>query len=67
MGTFEVGLNVFLHCVIFRYGPHRLICLGKPMGAREWNVMVCICSAQGVALLEGVALLGYVCHYGCGL
>ena len=36
-----------------RYGPHRLMCLNKPMGAREWNVMVCICLAQGVALLGG--------------
>jgi hypothetical protein len=40
-----------------RYGPHRLMCLNKLMGAREWNVMACICSAQRVALLGGVALL----------
>jgi hypothetical protein len=25
---------------MFRYVPHRLICLNKPMLAREWNVMV---------------------------
>ena len=31
------------------------------------SVMVCICSAQGVALLEGVSLLEKVCHCGCGL
>jgi hypothetical protein len=30
-------------------------------------VMVCVCSAQGVALLGGVALLEWVCHCGCGL
>ncbi len=29
--------------------------------------MVCICSAQGVALLEGVTLLEEVCHCGGGL
>lgn len=29
-------------------------------------VAVCICSAQGMALLEGVALLEYVCHCGHG-
>jgi hypothetical protein len=37
-----------------RYSFHRLTCLNKPMGAREWNVMVCICLAQGVALLGSV-------------
>ena len=30
-------------------------------------VMVYICSAKGVARLEGVALLEQVCHCGCGL
>jgi hypothetical protein len=39
------------------YGSNRLMCLNKPIGAREWNVMVCICLAQGVALFGGVALL----------
>jgi hypothetical protein len=29
--------------------------------------MVCICLAQGVELLEDVALLEEVCHFGCGL
>jgi hypothetical protein len=52
---------------MFRNGPHRLICLNKPRGAREWNVMVCICLTQGVALLEGMVLLEMVCHCGCGL
>jgi len=37
------------------------------MGAREWDVMVCICLAQGVAPSEGVALLEEVCHCGSGL
>ena len=31
------------------------------------TMMVCICSAQGVAPLGGVALLEEVCHCGCGL
>ena len=56
MGTFEVGLNVFLHYAMARYGPHRFMCLNKPIGAREWNVVVQICLAQGVALL-GVSQL----------
>ena len=46
-GTKEVGINVHFNYSVARYGPHRLICLNKPMGAREWNVMVCICLAQG--------------------
>ncbi|EDL36700.1 mCG146313, partial [Mus musculus] len=29
-------------------------------------VIVCICLAQRVALLEGVTLLEFVCHCGCG-
>ena len=54
---FESWTKCILHYAMFKYGPHRLMCLNKPMGAREWNVMVCICLAQGVALLGGVALL----------
>ena len=38
--------------MLFRYHPDRHICLDKPMGAKEGNVMVCICLGQGVALLE---------------
>jgi hypothetical protein len=30
------------------------------------TVMVCICFAQGVALLEGMALLELLCHFGEG-
>ena len=56
-GEFRSWTKCIFYYVTFRYGPYKLICLDKPMGAREWNVMVCICSAQGVALL-GVALLG---------
>ena len=54
---FKSWTKCILHYAMFKYGPHRLMCLNKPMGAREWNVMVCICLAQGVALLGGVALL----------
>ena len=46
-----------LHCAMFKYGPHRLMFLNKPMGAREWNVMVCIFLGQGVAPSGGVALM----------
>ena len=37
------------------------------MGAREWNVMVYIWLAQGVALLGGVALLDRCVTVGVGL
>ena len=42
---------------MFRYDPYRLMCLNKSIGAREWNMMVCIFLAQAVMLLGGVALL----------
>ena len=56
-GDFGSWTKCILLHDMFRYGPHRLMCLNKPMGSREWNVMVCICLAQGVALLGGVDLL----------
>ena len=47
-----------LHYAMFRsVPPPRLIYLNKSIGAREWNVMVCICLVQGMALLVGVSLL----------
>ena len=56
MGTLEVRLNVF--CIMLCLGGTPIdSCLNKSMGAREWNMMVYICLAQGVALLGGVALL----------
>jgi len=67
MRTLEIGVNVYFCYAMFRYAPHRLICLDKPMEAREWNLMVCIYLAQGVALLEDRALLEYVCHCEHGL
>ena len=52
-GDFGSWTKCILHYAMFKYAPpHRLICLNKPMGARKWNVMVCICLAQGVAMLE---------------
>ena len=55
IGTLEVGVNVF--CIILCLGMAPIeTCLDKPMGAREWNVMICICLAQRVAVV-GVALL----------
>jgi len=59
-------IKCILHYAMFRYGLHRQY-LNKPMKAREWNVKVCICLAQGVALFGGVALLEWVCHCGCRL
>ena len=52
---FEIWTKCILHYAMFKYGPHRLMCLN--MGAREWNVMVCIFLHQGVAPFGGVALL----------
>ena len=54
---FESWTKCILHYAMFKYGPHRLMCLNKSMGAREWNVMVCIFLDQGVAPFGGVALL----------
>ena len=56
MGTSEVGLNVFCIMLCLDMAPQIHI-FEQPMGAKEWNVMVCICLAQGVAPLEAVALL----------
>ena len=40
MGTFEdYGTKCTFYYAMFKYGPHRFMCLNKPMGAREWNVM----------------------------
>jgi hypothetical protein len=50
METFEVRLNKCILFAKFMYGPYRL---KKSMGAREYNVMVCLCLVQEVALLEG--------------
>ena len=35
IGTLEVGLMYFLNYAMARYGPHRLMCLNKPLGARR--------------------------------
>jgi hypothetical protein len=56
-GDFGSWTKCILHHGMFRYDPHELMCLNKPMGAKEWNMIVGICLAQGVALLGGVALL----------
>ena len=67
MRTLEVELNVLFIMLWQDMATCRLVCLNKSMGAREWNVVVGICLAQGVALLGGVALLEEVCHCGGGL
>ena len=54
---FESWTKCILHYAMFKYGPHRLMFLNKSMGAREWNVMVCIFLHQGVAPFGGVAFL----------
>ena len=48
MGTLE---GTFYYA-IFTYHPHKLIRLEKPMGDKEWKVMVSIPLGQGLALLE---------------
>jgi hypothetical protein len=52
-GKFWSWTKCILYYAIFRYGLYRLICLNKPIGASELNVMACIWffSAQ-----EGVLL-----------
>jgi hypothetical protein len=43
MRTFKVESNLvkcIFHYAMFRHGPLRLICLNKPMGAREWNTVL---------------------------
>jgi hypothetical protein len=56
---FESWTICILHYAMFKYAPpsHRLMCLNKSMGAREWNVMVCIFFDQGVSPFGVVALL----------
>jgi hypothetical protein len=54
---FESWITCILHYAMFKHDPHRLMCLNKPMGAREGNVMVCIFLDHGVAPFGGVALL----------
>ena len=56
-GDFWNWTKCILHYALLRYGPPILICLNKPLGTRQWNMMVCICTTQEVALLKGVALL----------
>jgi hypothetical protein len=57
--NFKSWTKCILHYAIFKYAPapHRLTCLNKSMGAREWNVIVCIFFGQGVAPFGDVALL----------
>jgi hypothetical protein len=39
-GDFGSWNKCVFHYAMFRYGPHRLMCLNRPIGAREWNIMV---------------------------
>ena len=58
---FKSLTKCILHYAMFKYAPptptHRLMCLNKCIGAREWNVMVCIFLGLGVALFGGVTKL----------
>ena len=55
---FKSLTKCILHYAMCKYAPpHRLMCLNKSMGAREWNVMVCIFLGLGVALFGGVTKL----------
>jgi hypothetical protein len=67
MWALKVGLNVFFIILWAGMTSPRLKCFNKFMGARECNVMACICLALGISLLRGVAFLEMVCHCGCGL
>jgi hypothetical protein len=39
-GDFEIGLNVFFIMLCLGMSLYRLMCLNKPVGVREWTVMV---------------------------
>ena len=55
---FKSWTKCILHYAMFKYAPpHGLMCLNKSMGAREWNVMVCISLSQGVAPIGDVTWL----------
>jgi hypothetical protein len=54
---FKSLTKCIFHFAMFKYVPHRLMCLNKSIGAREWNVMVCIFFGQGVAIFGGVTKL----------
>jgi hypothetical protein len=57
---FESWTKCILHHAMFKYAsspPPQTHVLEKSMGAKEWNVMVCIFLGQGVAPFGGVALL----------
>jgi hypothetical protein len=56
MRAFEAGLNVFFIMLWIGMAPIDSL-LKQAYGGQEWNVIVCICLAQGVALLGNVALL----------
>ena len=76
-GEFWSWTKCIFHYVMFHY-PCRLLFLNKPIGSREWDVVVWIglvpidsCEwiglSQGLALLGGVALLEEVSHCGGGI
>ena len=62
VGTLECGLDTLFYYAMSRCGPHRLLCLNKPMGARELTVLFCIFLTLGVAIVGalGVAIVGGV-------
>ena len=39
-GDFGSWAKCIFSYAMAKYGPHRLMCLNKTMGAREWNVVV---------------------------
>jgi hypothetical protein len=68
-GDFWSWTKCILYYTMAMYGPHKLMCLNKPMGCREWDMVVWICLAHGVWPIRrcglvgvGVALLKEVCH-----
>jgi hypothetical protein len=53
---------MLLYVVLLLMNLRHPVCLGHQQECCDGF----ICSAQGVAQLEGVALLELVCHCGCG-
>jgi hypothetical protein len=66
--SFGCWNKCILHYTMYRYGPHRLTCLNKPLGPREGNVMVLYMLGPGSGTTRMCNLVGTgVCHCGCGL
>jgi hypothetical protein len=49
-GGFGSCTKCIFYYAVPSYVSHRLMYLNKPMGAREWNDIICECGIDGVGL-----------------